>query len=278
MAERKTELIVGVTVALSIFILVLGIIWGKGSKIFSRRVELDVRFENVSGLETGDPVYVRGVKQGEVESISLEKGSAHVRIWIHDSVYLSTDLTVTIEMEEILGGKQVTVNPGVSGHPFDVSQPIRGAVSGDIKDLLNHTNQVLTGADSLLHHVRLFLDQSDVSGVLKRIKSLTVQIEAFLQENRNDLRLTAERMESITKTIEEDSTAVRVGVLVTRMDSTLVLMQDLLIQAQSDEGTLGKLMQDRWLYDHLLKTTADLDSLVQDIKANPKRYIHLKIF
>ncbi|GAH53196.1 unnamed protein product, partial [marine sediment metagenome] len=55
-------------------------------------------------------------------------------------------------------------------------------------------------------------------------------------------------------------------------------LKSIAARLESEEGTFGMLLRDRSLYDDLKKTTADLDSLVIDIKRNPKKYIHLEIF
>ena len=52
----------------------------------------------------------------------------------------------------------------------------------------------------------------------------------------------------------------------------------LLATAPRREGTLGKLTKETVLYDRLLQTTNNLDSLISDIKAHPGKYVTLKIF
>ena len=110
------------------------------------------------------------------------------------------------------------------------------------------------------------------------LQEIGVDTGEILSENRQGLRLTVNRLEELTQAIHEDSTVIRIGDLVTRLDSTVYLMKCIAVKMESEEGTWGKLLQDRWLYDQLLKTSADLDSLITDIMKNPKKYIHVSVF
>jgi phospholipid/cholesterol/gamma-HCH transport system substrate-binding protein len=82
----------------------------------------------------------------------------------------------------------------------------------------------------------------------------------------------------MTRALHDDSTAYRFGNIVSRLDSTVLLVKQVALRMESQEGTVGKLLGDRQLYDRLLKTTAGLDSLITDIKANPKKYVHVSVF
>jgi phospholipid/cholesterol/gamma-HCH transport system substrate-binding protein len=62
------------------------------------------------------------------------------------------------------------------------------------------------------------------------------------------------------------------------LDSTNTAIRKLLVQAQSGNGTLGKLMTDSLLYSDMRHLLSRADSLLADIKANPRKYINLKIF
>ena len=44
------------------------------------------------------------------------------------------------------------------------------------------------------------------------------------------------------------------------------------------EGTVGKLLNDQELYEHLVLASADLDFLLLDLKQNPGRYLNLSLF
>jgi ABC-type transporter Mla subunit MlaD len=86
MKERKAELIVGLVVTAGVLLLVLGVVWGKKASFFSDWSVRRIRFEDVRGLESGDPVMVRGISQGAVDDIRLQPGWVEVKIRIRKSV------------------------------------------------------------------------------------------------------------------------------------------------------------------------------------------------
>lgn len=278
MAERKAEVLVGFTVALALLILVLGVIWGKGVEFLARHAFLTVRFEDVRGLEKSDPVLVRGIRQGRVEKVVLRNEFAEVRLRIREDVPLYSDLRITVEDRELMGGKQVAIDPGKSGRSVDFRRVFYGETRGDVRMVLVKAEDVLSRADSVFLQIETFLEEGRLSRVLQNVEETTDQAKKILAENRRNFRLTVERLEKLMRGLQEDSTAVRLGVVVTELDSTICLMKRVVLQMENEDGTLGKLIHDRWLYDQLLKTSVNLDSLIDDIRANPKRYFHVSVF
>ena len=276
--ERKTEVIVGLVVTCALLILILSIVWSKGKAFTFLRVVFSVRFEDVRGLEEGDPVLIRGVKQGEVERIDLGSGYAEVRLWVRDDAPMYSDLKVAVEMEELMGGKQIIIDPGTSGLPADPDKTVIGDGRGDAMALIRRAGEILARTDTVLQHLSTFMDSDRFSRVLQNMEETTGQAKTILAENRQDFRMAVERLEAMTRALHDDSTAYRFGTVVNHLDSTVLLVKQVALRMESQEGTVGKLLGDRQLYDRLLKTTAGLDSLITDIKANPKKYVHVSVF
>jgi phospholipid/cholesterol/gamma-HCH transport system substrate-binding protein len=277
-SERKAEIIVGLTVVLAIIILILGIMWGKDQDFAFDRTFLTVRFDDVRGLEKGDQVLIRGVKQGEVDRIDLKFGYAEVRLWVRGGTPLCSDMQIAVEMEEMMGGKQVVIDPGKNGQPADLDKIFMGKTRGDAVNMLVKAEEIIARADTVFTRFSYIMDADQFSRVLQNVEETTDQMRGMLAENRQSLRRAVVRLEKMTEFLEEDSTVFRAGGLITRLDSTVMLMKSVAVRLEKEEGTLGKLVRDRWLYDQLIKTTSDLDSLITDIKANPKKYIHVSLF
>ena len=278
MAERKADIIVGLVVFIALLILVFSLMWGKGVRITYKMVNLVARFEDVRGLEKGDPVVVRGTDQGTVESVTLGSGYTEVRLLVRGDIDLYSDVQVNIESRELLGGKQVVIYPGSSGESFDLDRVIYGELSGDMGMLLARVDNLLLKADSVLVQFGSLIQQKPWSKVLHNIEETTGDAKSILRENRSGLQSTVNSLEEIVRTVKEDSTAERLGRVVVELDSTIDIIKTMLLRIEKEEGTVAKLVQDRELYDQIMKTFTDLDSLVADIKANPKRYIHVSLF
>jgi len=278
MAERKADIIVGLVVFIALLILILSLMWGKDVKITYKMVNLVVRFEDVRGLEKGDPVVVRGTDQGTVESVRLGSGYTEVRLLVREGIDLYSDVQVNIESRELLGGKQVVIYPGSSGDFFDLNRVIYGELSGDMGMVLARVDNLLLKADSVLVQFGSLIQQKPWSKVLNNIEETTGEVKGILRENRSGLQSTVNSLEEIVRTVKEDSTAERLGRVVVELDSTIDIIKMMVLRIEKEEGTVAKLIQDREMYDQIMKTFTDLDSLVADIKANPKRYIHVSLF
>lgn len=278
MSEKKTEITVGVILTGALLILILGIIWGKDIDIFSHRRYIVVHFNNIYGLERNDPVLIRGIKQGEVDRIFLEPEYVEVRLWVRENVPLYSDLKVSIESRELIGGKQIAIDPGKSSQAADLDRIYTGAISGDLGVLMLQIGEVLSGVDDVLGELRIVLEQERVGRILQNVEEATIQVKQVVAENRQGLRVSVKRLEQILQGFQEDSTMVHIGDVVTQLDTTVSLINEIALQLEKEDGTMGKLLHDRWLYNQLLETSANLDSLITDIKTNPKRYIHFSLF
>ena len=91
----------------------------------------------------------------------------------------------------------------------------------------------------------------------------------LVEANKDKLQTTVDNFEKSSRGLAEATSS---------LEELSGNLKSIAAKLESEEGTFGMLLKDRSLYDDLKKTTADLDSLVIDIKRNPKKYIHLEIF
>jgi phospholipid/cholesterol/gamma-HCH transport system substrate-binding protein len=278
MKERKAELIVGLVVTAGVLLLVLGVVWGKKASFFSNWSVRVVRFEDVRGLESGDPVVVRGIAQGTVNDIRLQPGCAEVKLRIRKSVKLAGDAAVFIEDRDLMGGKQVRIDPGKSTVPLAEDVVLSGQIRADVLQTLASGGKVLSQVDSLVSRLVAIADTERLKAVMNHVENTSRQAQGILDDNRAVVRSTLRQLEEVTRTLKEDSTAVRLGGTVTRLDSTIAAIQRVVRAAENEDGTFKKLLQDRQLYDQLLVTSHDLDTLINDFKKHPEKYIRVSVF
>lgn len=276
MTEKKTEILVGLIVSLGIAIFVTGVIWGRGEEFMTSRYFLQVRFDDVQGLEKGDLVSVRGLNRGKVQSIELKEEYALVRLWLRDDVRLFSDFKVYIGSRELMGGKHVILIPGESGLPADMDRVHQGENGADIWRLMLTAGETLTRIDTLLNGLQTVMDNGRIAETLANLNETSGTARAVLLENRRQVRLTVNRLEHLSKRLHDDSTLAHLDRMVVNIDSTARMIRNL--AGRLDEGTLGLLINDRWLYDQLMQTCFSLDSLISDIQKNPKKYVKFSIF
>jgi phospholipid/cholesterol/gamma-HCH transport system substrate-binding protein len=276
--ERKAELWVGITVTTALVILVLGVMWGKGTDFLSRQFLLTVRFDDVQGLAKGDPVSIRGIEAGQVSRIDLEKDYAEVRLRIKNNAVIYSDARVLIADKDLMGAKQVVLFPGKGPDPIGRKQVLQGSTQMNALAMLVNAQKLVANADTILTRFKNWMDTGRMDRVFSNLENTTREASMILGENRQSIRQTTGQLQDITRKLKEQSTVERIGKTINRMDSTLFFLNRITAEAGKADGTLGRLIRDKKLYDHLVKTSADLDSLINDFKQNPKRYIHVSVF
>jgi len=278
MTERKIEIVVGLFVFLAIVIVVLGVIWGKELDFWSQRLHLIVRFDDVQGLDPGDPVIVRGIRLGEVKQVSLHPQYVEVSLWLKQDIPLSTDSQVSIENKEIMGGRQVVIYPGESDQLLKNGDVLVGSSLGQFNLLFSDAHAVILRMDSVFQQIQKSWDSEALVQTVRNMETATNQTSKLISETRRDLQLTLSRLEGMSETWEEDSLSLRFSRLVTNLDSTATMMHQVSSRLQDENSTLGKMLYDKQLYDQMLLTTSKMDSLITDVKSNPKKYIHFSLF
>jgi phospholipid/cholesterol/gamma-HCH transport system substrate-binding protein len=104
---------------------------------------------------------------------------------------------------------------------------------------------------------------------VKSLSRSAEHMDAFLERNSERLDSMVVSLETVSKELPE---------LFERIGGVTDAIGDLTKRLESDDSTLGALIQDRELLDKLEKAILSLDELVNDIKANPKRYLKVEIF
>jgi phospholipid/cholesterol/gamma-HCH transport system substrate-binding protein len=278
MKEKRNELIVGIVVTCGILLFVLGIVWGRKTDIFSDSRRIRARFDDIRGVEKGDAVVVRGMQQGEVEHILLGPDYIELILRIKGGIPVYSDSRVVVEDRDLMGGKQVRLELGKGPELLKEGDFLQGRATLAIGDVLSSGNRLISGIDSIIVRFGAAVGPERMNAVMKNVEGATAMTRNILDDNRLMIRSTLAQIESITRGLREDSTAARVGKSVTRLDSCLSVVYRLVRQVEREDGSLKRLVSDRGLYDHLVKTSADLDSLVYDVKAHPSKYIHVSVF
>jgi phospholipid/cholesterol/gamma-HCH transport system substrate-binding protein len=206
---------------------------------------------------------------------------------------------VEVKASGLLGGMVAEVVPGASAEKIHGGDRIPGASGIGLFDkmdtLAGEADKVAVKVQGLLSDEMVKDLQGGASGARKSLESL----QAILREQRGELRAltaslkrSAEGMEKVTTGPELERTVERVDALVERLDGTLDTLdrssksvESILARMDRGEGTLGKLSTDDTLYKNaseasanLNKATQELNKLLVDFQAHPRKYINLKIF
>ncbi|MGE5693476.1 MAG: MlaD family protein [Candidatus Zixiibacteriota bacterium] len=298
MSPKTAEWKVGLVILAAIALLIYGIIWIRGTRIGQKTYPVAVVFPNVGSLSAGDPVSVSGVLKGKVKKIELYKGDVLVHFTLEKDVVLKKDARFTVMNIGLMGERFVAVETGKSDallpltpypHGFyDTGIPEVMGMMGRMMDEVKQLVEALRGSiasPGYLNKLTSIVEQAEETS--KRLNRMLAKNEGKVNTAFDDLSRAASQLKTtIAKNAESfDSTlnnlhtaSQKITPLVEGLDSLRLSFRRISEQIEKQEGTLGKLVFDRTLYDQMRKTTRDLDSLILDVRRNPRRYLTIKVF
>jgi phospholipid/cholesterol/gamma-HCH transport system substrate-binding protein len=115
---------------------------------------------------------------------------------------------------------------------------------------------------------------------LDNLQAATTGLRKLVAENQGDIKASVTDFRAASGEMRKmaETSQPRIEATLTRLETASSHLDSLLAKAESDKGTFGKLLNDKTLYDDLKNTVADVDDLVKDVKANPKRYVTISVF
>ena len=283
---QKKELMIGLTVLITLLILFFGIDYLKGVNVFKAANYYYASYTNVAGLAQSAPVTVNGYKVGLVREINYEYDNRKLKVPVGTEGVLVTDM---------LGTSSIELRMGKDTRMHQVGDKLTGVNSSGLMD--NVTNDILPSVasalpkiDSLLTAVTAIVSDPALLGAVKRLDA----VMANLERSTTALSATMARTPAIAsdaqttmtnvRQISSDLTQVTAALREMPLDSTMANVQSLTArlnelsgQLQSRDSSLGLLLNDPSLYNSLNGAVGSLDSLLQDVKRHPKRYISIKL-
>jgi len=298
MNSRNMELQVGIVIFLAIIILGYGVIWLKEYRFDIERYSYAVLFPEVGSLDIGDPVAVLGVDKGEVQHIKLQEGNVLVSFNLTKDVVLKKDAEFTVMNIGLMGERFVQVRPGHSDTLLDLSIPAKGYYDTGIPEVMGMMGR---GIDEIRELIRILTGtigteqtKVDIAKIIENMLSLTNEARILLDSTKgglvasiDNLQYSTSKLKSLVDSNEHkfsstvvnlDSASTKFNVLADKLTEISENFKTISERLNSDDNTLGKFLKDKEFYDKLNGTAANLDSLILDIRKNPKKYISLEIF
>lgn len=292
------EFIIGICVIVAGIILFLGIDYLKGINLFTPANFYYAEYDNVTGLETASIVSVDGYKVGQVREIQFDydkPGKIKVLLALNKNLHLPADTKAYIE-STMLSGSYINLKLGKSKEMIPVGGNVETGVVSDLmsslsNDVMPTINAILPKIDSLLCNLNALVADPALASSINRIDGITANILAAssgLNTTMNQQIPSLMRgangvvtdIDSITGNLMVLSAQLKQLPLCETMDNVKAVTANLEQFSNSlnnPNSTLGMLTKDPELYNRANRVAADIDSLIVDIKKNPKRYISIKL-
>lgn len=296
------ELKTGIIVIGGILLFIMGYSYLKANPIFNDSKVFHAVYDHVGGLQTGTQVSINGYTVGKVNDIRFKdrSGKLVVTFTVDKSFDFSENSIAELYDTGIIGGKGVQIIPVFDGATLarsgdTLTARIRPGITELVQQKLSplqiKVEDAVSNADSLLVNFNEVLDagtkknlQESVAGLNQLIKSLqgtSNTLNEFLDSNQSQLDSAVGNIATMTANFSKISDSLSQAGLsqtVRNLESTLASLDTVLKRIEHGEGTLGKLMEDDALYDNLASASQELDLLLQDLRLNPKRYVHVSVF
>ena len=296
------EVKIAVVAILGIVILFFGLNFLKGRSIFSTDNAYYIHFNDISGLSASNPVYVDGYQVGLVKEIHFDysgnKGAV-VALEVNRDLRIPRGSTAEIE-SDFMGN--VKMNLLFSNNVREWVEPgdtlvgaLNAGLMGTVGSVMPTVQQLLPKLDSILTNINLLLQNPAIAQSVQNVQTVsanltmtTAQLNALVARlnaqipgimNKADTAIgkASQTLENTTR-LSAQLAEIDVATTMTKVNQTLANVENVTAKLNSNEGSLGLLMKDPGLYNNLNATVRSADSLLKDLKANPKRYVHFSVF
>lgn len=276
----------------------------RGEDIMNREIEVESCYDNVEGLVTSAPVYIKGFKAGKVSEVVYQPETDDFRVVcsVKKEFRIPEDSHMTIYAVDIMGGKGVKIDLGQSEECVSDGGYLQPSFEAGLMDGL------AAGIGPLLEKVSSTLDSlgvtvSGVNRILSDENTAAIsRTMAHLEKTMTDLRKLAasvngksaelenfiDNLSSVSGTFDDiaekiDTTVAGVNDLVlslsqSELDELVASFNELLRNMNDPNGTVGKLLNDGSVYNSVDSLLNDVDTLVKKIQENPKKYIKISVF
>lgn len=297
----SNETLVGALAAVSITLLLLGFNFLKGEDLFTSNNNYFVAYDNAMNLQSSSSIIYRGIKVGSVDKIKFREDGKGVIVAFYvsnkvkiplgsEAKLITTDLFNTRAIELILSERlelyaeddtlQGNVAPGLMDQLGEELSPLLAEVQKTVQEI---------------NRIAASIDGQKLQNTMSNIESTTASLSQMTGDKNSKFNRILADVASITKNIEQNNVlisaalanvhAITDSLAKAELTNTIAQAREALAQTTAvmekinkGEGSIGLMVNDKALYENLSKSSADLDKLLIDMKANPKRYVHFSIF
>ena len=299
--KRRDEVLVGVFLSFAVAILLLGTLWLVRGGL-SSGYPLYSKFQWGQNLKPGQPLLLAGVNVGAVADVQLrDDGYLDVFLRVNNDVKVPKNSVASVKPVGIFGDAAIALTPKgpspVSYSPGD-TVPV-GPADTDIQAIMNRVDSIGATVQTMTKAINADLVASggikdmrrslaNAAQLTQSAARLSLQLNAIAAEQNRNLTATMasfRRAASAVDSAKIDSTmknfqtsSATLTKIAQNLDSTSRHANNIIAGLERGEGTAGKLLKDTLLYRDLRGLVTQADSVMADLKANPKKYINLRIF
>lgn len=295
----SNEFKVGVLAVVSICIFFVGYNFMMGrDNIFTRGRDFFVRYNNTQGLSVGTKVMFNGFKVGMLRSLKMDEDQMIVaKLEITSDMPIPKDSKIKLE-SALLGGVTLKLILGTSKEQAEDGDELAAEYTSDIFNMVNsRIVNVTNSADSVMGTLNDFFHKDGLNSAIGELPLVLRELTRTIAEIRSTVSMIQPGLASTAKGMGEFSASlpeydrqlreglghfnqlgrqvdsVRVAELLNNLSVSSGKLASLMTKLEAGEGSAGKLLNDDQLYLDILRTNAELQKVMLDLKKYPEKYI-----
>lgn len=312
--SRYTKLGILITVSIAIFI--WGLNYLKGIDFFKNNTIFHAVYPRVDGLVQSSIVTLNGYKVGQVKEIGFSDtndGSLLVSFTLEGDFRLPKGTVARIISSDIMGTRSIKLEISDSNEYYQENDTIPGTIEGDLKEqvsmqvlpLKNKAEQLLSSLDSAITVVTYIFNKETrenlsesfehINQTIMNIRETSGILNEMMKSQHANIEGTIVNLKQITDTLNNSSghfnnilanasqisdsiAGINMKQLLTDISQSAEGINQIVQKVNNNEGSAGHLINDDALYNNLAQLSQSLDELLNDLRRNPKRYVHFSAF
>jgi phospholipid/cholesterol/gamma-HCH transport system substrate-binding protein len=301
---------VGILAAVAITILILGYSFLKGNNVFSSENEFYATYSSVEGLTVSKPVLVNGYQIGRVSDLSLQpNGTILAQFKINPDYEIPKNTVARLESTDLLGGKAIVFDLGDSRVYAQDGDTLKANseknLMEQVQPIQKKAEMIIGRLDSVLTSVNNTISPefqqnfnksfASIARTLETLEGTTKKVDNLVGAESSRISAIMANLESVSANFKNNNQRITTVMsnlekmsdqlaranfehTIRNADKAVADMQAAINKVNTGQGTLGQLINDEGLYKNLNNAAANLDKLMIDLKANPKRYVSFSVF
>ena len=304
----SNETKIGALTAIAIALLILGFNFLKGKDLFEHSKKIYAVFKGVEGLETSNAVKIKGLEVGSVYAINpVDKNvdGIQVTISMKKDVNIPKNSVAVIDAG-LIGSASIIIKKGddnefmKDGDTLITQEKgnLLSEVQSNLSPVVSRLSSTLESLDSLIRAVGSLFDpnlKNNFASLIGNLAHSSASLQALLNENTGSLAHAMVHLDSFTNNLASNNQRItgtldnlekttgklanaKIDETLQSAQSAMTSLKDAVDKMNSKEGSLGLLLNDKKLYQNLESTTHSLNTLLDDLRVHPKRYVNISVF
>ena len=303
---RHKRIKVAIICIVAIAIFYIGANFLKGINIFNSTTYYYCVMDNVNGIQQSSSVQLAGYKIGIVQStelISTQPPRICAKIMLTEKIDIPDDSELKITSSGLLSSTVLSLIMGSSSSNFHDGDTIKCSKEPDllsgIEDMKGQVASILSSVDTIGLELKDILHKDgggeSLRTTLTNIQMTTEHLNYIVAHNEEKIGNLVSNIEHFSKTLNEATPQLKnilqnfdqisdtlakaeIASVITHADKTIQEVEEIVEKVNRGEGTIGNIINEDGIAKKIDKTIESLNLLIEDLKANPKRYVHFSLF